>query len=112
MLAAKTGPEMTLVAYGCGFFDASYSMNLFTQETNVGQMDWTNQAYDDLFYAARSNMNQEERVEQFKETQQIVAEELPAVTLLQIDAPIAVSNEIEFTPRVDETYRISNFTKQ
>lgn len=112
VLAAKTGPEMTLVAYGCGFFDASYSMNLFTQETNVGQMDWTNQAYDDLFYAARSNMNQEERVEQFKETQQIVAEELPAVTLLQIDAPIAVSNEIEFTPRVDETYRISNFTKQ
>lgn len=112
VLAAKTGPEMTLVAYGCGFFDASYSMNLFTQETNVGQMDWENQAYDDLFYAARSNMNQEERLEQFKQTQQIVAEELPAVTLLQINAPIAVSNEIEFSPRVDELYKIENFTKQ
>ncbi len=112
VLSAKSGPEMTLVAYGCGFFDGAYPMNLFTQETNAGQMDWHSQEYDDLFYAARSNMNSEERLEQFAACQQLVADERPAVTLLQINAPIAVSNEIEFTPRVDETYNISNFTKK
>ena len=75
-------------------------------------MDWKSQAYDDLFYAARSNMDAEERVEQFKECQQMVAAELSAATLLQINVPIAVSNAIEFTPRVDETFNIGNFTKK
>lgn len=51
---------------------------------------------------ASRNLDKEERVEQFKQIQQTVAEERPHTFLYQSKVNYGVSDAIDFQPRLDE----------
>ena len=102
-LSANSWEDTAFVCYGVGFMDGAYPMNLYLEESNAG-INWNNAEYEELFNEARSNMDLEVREEQFQQCQQMVAEELPSIQLIQPAVAVGVSNDIEYTPGVIGSY--------
>ncbi|MDQ0209165.1 ABC transporter substrate-binding protein [Alkalicoccobacillus murimartini] len=98
--------EGVFVGWGNDMFDGS-TLELF-RESNVTSYD--NPEVDSLLDAAATNMNEEERAEQFKEIQQILAEDRGVVYLFQLQGRYGVSDRIDYTPRLDELYYVDDIT--
>ncbi|MFA9560023.1 ABC transporter substrate-binding protein [Evansella sp. AB-rgal1] len=92
--------EGVLVGWGNDMFDGSI-LELF-RESNV--TSYSNSYVEELLDAAAYNMDEEERAAQYREIQQILAEERPVVYLFQLRGRYGVSDRINYTPRLDELY--------
>lgn len=103
ILSSNSWGDMVFVNYGVGFMDGSYPMNLYTEAADAG-MGWNNAEYEALFAAARSNMDLDERLEQFQQCQQLVAAELPSIQLIQPSTAVGVSDAVGYTPGVIGAY--------
>lgn len=103
MLSSNAWEDTAFVCYGVGFMDGSYPMNLYLEASNSG-MNWNNAEYEALFNAARSNMDLDERLVQFQQCQQLVAEELPSIQLIQPSIAVGVKDTITYTPSVISAY--------
>ena len=104
--------ELIMIALADGLLDASYSLVHYSIDRAAGQTDYHNEEVDQLFKDASRNLNEEERVEQFKQIQQTVAEERPHTFLYQDKVNYGVSDAIEFQPRLDENIIFDDVIKK
>ena len=103
ILSSNSWTDMAFVCYGVGFMDGAYPMNLYTEAADSG-MNWNTPEYEALFAAAKTNMDLDSREQQFKECQQLVAEELPSIQLIQPSIALGVSDKVSYTPGVISAY--------
>ena len=103
ILSSNSWTDMAFVCYGVGFMDGAYPMNLYTEAADSG-MNWNNPEYEALFAAAKTNMDLDSREQQFKECQQLVAEELPSIQLIQPSIALGVSDKVSDTRGVISAY--------
>lgn len=87
-------------------FDGALALRDFYSSTFSKQLYYNSPEVDELFSKAENNMNIEERNEQFKQIQQIVADEVPYVFLYHEKYFTGINKQrLEFTPRVDRAFR-------
>ncbi|WP_279041853.1 ABC transporter substrate-binding protein [Brevibacillus borstelensis] len=107
---AKKFDEVFMIAYGNSMFDASLAFDRLTTERSKGESDYSNPELDKLLADAEKNMNMEEREKQYKQAQEIIAEERPHIYLYQMNANYGVSDRINFEPRLDEMLFVDEIT--
>ena len=71
-----------------------------------GESNYANEEYNRMFEEADSNMNLEEREAQFKELQQIIADDVPYAIICQIDNSYGVKEGITMVPRLDDVWNL------
>ena len=76
----------------------------------MGETDYDNARVNELYTSAMANMNLEERIEQIQEAQQIAAEEVPYSNLVNLKIAYGVSDDIQFTGRLDEIFDLNSIT--
>mgnify|MGYP001305475745 CR=1 FL=1 len=96
--------ELLLVGWNNLLFDASLAVNHFHSTYNPAGFGYNNPRVDELIEKAAVNMNPEERAEQYKEIQKIVAEELPYIYNYQFKDAYGASDALAYTPRVDQMF--------
>ena len=97
-----TNEELLLIGLGTNAFDASNHLSHYPTEQAAGRIDYSNSEVDRLYAEADSNMDLNERREQYQEIQRIIAEERPHIFLHAIKHNFGVADSITFTPRLDE----------
>lgn len=102
----KKNKELFMIGMSDPMFDAAYPCNHYCIERAKGETDFHNQEANDLYIAASSNLNLEERSAQFQRIQEIAAEERPHICLYLLKANYGVNDRIDFTPRNDEIFYI------
>ena len=112
IFSAHSAEEGFMTCFGMGFFDASYGMIGYIGGNTVGESNWEDPAYTELFEKAESNMNLDERLEQFKELQQIIADQEPYIIIAQIDNSFGVKDTITMTPRLDDVWNLTSMRKK
>ncbi|MTW87907.1 ABC transporter substrate-binding protein [Virgibacillus dakarensis] len=98
---SNSNKEMIMIGLADGLFDASYSLVHYTKDRAKGQTDYYNEEVEQLYHDAGRNLDEEERLEQYKRLQEIVAEERPHIFLYQEGMNYGVSKDINFKPRLD-----------
>ncbi|PKR78172.1 peptide ABC transporter substrate-binding protein [Halalkalibacillus sediminis] len=109
---SKTFDEMFMIGYGNSMFDAALALDRLTQDQNEGETDYMNEEVEELLNEAESNMDPEERVEQYQRVQEIIAEERPQIYLYQLDAVVGMQSNVDFEPRLDEMIYVKDITKE
>ncbi|KAB2336730.1 ABC transporter substrate-binding protein [Cytobacillus depressus] len=102
--------EMFLIGYGNSMFDASLALQRLQFDQAKGETDYDNPKTEALLKSAESNMNLEERVKQYQEAQEIIAEDRPQIYLYQLQSIYAVNERLNFEPRLDEMFYVDNIT--
>lgn len=102
----KAFGDMFMISFGNSMFDASLALQRLISERAAGETDYSNSRIDELFKAAETNMNLEERAKQHQEMQEIIAEERPDIYLYQYEAIYGVNDRINFKPRLDSMYYV------
>jgi peptide/nickel transport system substrate-binding protein len=108
VFSAHSSEEGFMTCFGLGFFDASYGMIGYIGGNTIGESNYANPAYEELFYEAESNMDPVERVEQFKQLQQMIADDVPYVIMCQIDNSYGVNDSVTMNPRLDDVWNLVN----
>lgn len=111
-MSSKTFGEMFLIGIGNSMFDASNNYNRFLFERAAGETDYNNPQVEELLRAAEQNMDPESREEQFKQVQQILKDDRPAVYLFQMEGLYGVGSNVEFAPRKDEMYYVQEIAQK
>ena len=102
---SKTNKEIIQIALADSQYDAAYPLIHYGDKNRVaGLTDYDSKECQDLYQAALTNMNLEERAKQMEEIQAIAAEDRPHVCLCQLKNLFGVSNKINFEPRMDDFY--------
>jgi peptide/nickel transport system substrate-binding protein len=105
--------ELMLSGQGNSMFDPFLPLDAFHSETYPERIGYKNQKVDQLLDTAEHNMNIEERMEQYKEVQEIVAEELPYIYIYNEEYFTGVnSNKVDMKPRVDKDIIIEEIKKK
>lgn len=104
--------DMYFAAYGNSIFDASIGLEEFATQTSIDRADYQNDEVKELWEAALTNMNLEEREEQYKTIQEIVAEDRPKIYLYLQNEIYGVSDDIIFTPRTDSMIVVQDIIVQ
>ncbi len=100
--SSKSFGDMFLIGYGNSMFDAALAMERLSKEQAKGETDYDNPEVEKLLQDAMSNMNAEERDEQYKKAQEIIAEDRPQIYLYQLDSVYGFNEGLKFEPRLDE----------
>ncbi|WP_322619364.1 ABC transporter substrate-binding protein [Bacillus fonticola] len=108
--ASKSFNELFLIGYGNSMFDAALALERLQKEPAEGETDYDNPAVEELLQAAESNMNEEERVQQYIEAQALIAEDRPQIYLYQLDAAYGVNDRVTYEPRLDEMIMVDDIT--
>ncbi|PKG25343.1 ABC transporter substrate-binding protein [Niallia nealsonii] len=103
---------LMLVGYGNSMFDPYLPLDSFHSERYPERLGYKNQKVDKLLDSAISNLNTAERMEQYKEIQQIVAEELPYIYLYQEQYYNAVNEKVEFNPPINKDILVEDMKKK
>ncbi|WP_042143638.1 ABC transporter substrate-binding protein [Paucisalibacillus sp. EB02] len=98
--------EGVFVGWGNDMFDGSV-LELFKSD-NV--TSYSNPEVDALLEEAAYNMDEEERADQYKQVQQILAEDRAVVYLFQLEGRYGVNDRINYAPRLDELYYVDEIT--
>ena len=102
---SKTNKEIIQIGLSDSQYDAAYPLIHYGDKNRVaGLTDYDSKECQDLYQAALTNMNLEERAKQMEEIQAIAAEDRPHVCLCQLKNLFGVSNKINFEPRMDDFY--------
>lgn len=109
---ARENKELMFVVLSNSLLDASHALNHFYSETYPGRTDYHSEEFDELFLASQYNMDPEERDEQLKELQEMVAEDRPYIYLYQVQSSFGVSDDVEFITNVNEHFYIPSISKK
>lgn len=109
---SKSNKDILMIGLGDSLYDCSDSLLHYTIKRAEGQTDYVNEETDRLFKEAGSNLNVEEREAQYQRIQDIVAEELPHIPLVQIKAVYGVAGNIEFLPPLNENIRVTDIHRK
>src|SRR5699024_6399039 len=110
--AAFAHEDAYFIAYGNSQFDAALALDMTRSERAMELQGYKNEELDDILYKAEVNMDLDERIEQYKKAQEIVAEDLPYIYLYAEMSNYGVSDRIDFTPRSDEMLFVTDITKK
>ncbi|MEZ0481472.1 ABC transporter substrate-binding protein [Planococcus sp. SSTMD024] len=102
--------DIFYIGYGNSMFDASLALERLTAESAEGETDYDNERVNELLLEAEQNMNEEERIEQFKEAQELIAEDRPQIYTFQLDAITGINDRVEFEPRLNEMFYVDSIT--
>ena len=91
-------------------FDASLALDRLKFESAKGETDYNNPEAEALIQAAESNMNLDERAEQYKKVQELVAEDRPQIYFYQLESFYGVNDRVNFSPRLDEMFYVDDIT--
>ncbi|WP_078380072.1 ABC transporter substrate-binding protein [Sutcliffiella halmapala] len=108
--ASKSFSDMFLIGYGNSMFDAALALDRLSKGQAAGETDYDNPRVEELLLGAMSNMNPEERAEQYKEAQVLIAEDRPQIYLYQLDSIYGVNEGLSFQPRLDEMIFVDDIT--
>ncbi|WP_311775154.1 ABC transporter substrate-binding protein [Alkalihalobacillus sp. TS-13] len=100
--SSKSFGDMFLIGYGNSMFDAALAMERLSKEQAKGETDYDNPEVEKLLQDAMSNMDPEERAEQYKKAQEMIAEDRPQIYLYQLDSVYGYNEGLKFEPRLDE----------
>lgn len=100
--SAHAYDDAYFIAYGNSQFDASLALDNMRSERAMELQAYKNEEFDELLAEAEVNMDLDERVEQYKRAQEIVAEDRPYIYLYAEMVNYGVSESIDFVPRADE----------
>lgn len=106
----KSFGDLFFIAYGNSMFDASLALDRLKKDNAAGETDYDNPEVEELLVAAESNMNKEERAEQYQKAQEIIAEDRPQIYLYQVSSIYGHNERIEFEPRLDEMFYVDEIT--
>lgn len=104
--------ELLQTGWNNTLFDPSLALSHFHSIYNPKGFGYNNPVVDDLLDKAAVNMNQAERAKQYQEVQKIVAEELPYIYLYVMKDFYAVSDAIQYQPRVDGMFYVEEIKKK
>lgn len=104
--------EGFFIAYGNSQFDASLPLDSMRTDYSKEMQGYQNDKYEELLDKAEVNMDLEERAEQYKEAQEIIAEDLPYVYLYAEMVNYGTNDALDFTPRADEMIFAKDITKK
>ncbi|WP_075617216.1 ABC transporter substrate-binding protein [Paenisporosarcina indica] len=102
--------DLFFIGYGNSMFDASLALDRLKKDKAVGETDYDNPETEVLLQTAESNMNLEERNEQYKQAQELIAEDRPQIYLYQLESIYGVNDRVSFEPRLDEMFYVDNIT--
>src|SRR5699024_3941966 len=100
--AADTYEDAYFIALGNSMFDASIAVDTFRSDRAMEAQGYSNPELDKLIDAAESNMDLDERDQQYYEIQEVIAEERPYIYLYAERSNYAVNDRLTFEPRKDE----------
>jgi peptide/nickel transport system substrate-binding protein len=103
--------ELLTTGWNNTLYDASLPLSHFRSDYSPAAFGYDNPRVDELLDAAAVNMDPESRAEQYREVQQIVAEELPYIYLYQMVGFTGVSDELDYQPRVDQMFYVEEIEK-
>lgn len=107
-----TYEDMYFIAFGNSQFDASLALDQLRTERAMELQGYSNPEVDELMDKANVNMDPEERTEQYKQVQEMIAEERPFIYLYNEMSNYGVSDRIDFTPRLDEMWYAIDIKKK
>lgn len=93
-------------------FDASLALADFSSKTNPKGLGYNNPKVDELLDKAAVNMNAQERTEQYKQVQEIVAQDSPYIYLYLEKYFTGVKDGISFQPRMDKAILVRDIKKK
>jgi peptide/nickel transport system substrate-binding protein len=64
---------------------------------------YANPEVDRLLQEARSTLDEEERIDLYRQVHEILAEDMPSVPLYQVTAIYGASDDLEWTPTANES---------
>lgn len=102
--------DLFYIGYGNSMFDASLALDRMKKDKAAGETDYDNPETEVLLQTAELNMNLEERVEQYKKAQELIAEDRPQIYLYQLESIYGVNERVSFEPRLDEMFYVDNIT--
>jgi peptide/nickel transport system substrate-binding protein len=113
MSDAGKNKEMMLTNYGNSFLDPSLSMlELYSKNMPKKLAGYANPKVEELIAKASFNMNEQERLDQYKQLQDIVAEDMPYLYLFHQKQFIGVNDRIQFTPDLEGKIYVYNNIKK
>lgn len=111
MRNAGENKDVFLLALGNSMFDASNALDWYDYERFKGQIDYQNEEFESLIEAAEQNMNIEEREQQYIQAQEVLAEDVAHPVLHQESINMGVSDNIEYSPTIDEMIYVDTVTR-
>jgi peptide/nickel transport system substrate-binding protein len=100
--------DLFFIGYGNSMFDASLALDRLKKENAAGETDYDNPKTEELLITAESNMDLEERADQYKQAQELIAEDRPQIYLYQLESIYGVNDRVSFEPRLDEMFLVDN----
>lgn len=104
--------ESFFITYGNSLFDASLALDNITFELSGDFVGYYNETFEELVELAGVNMDFAEREEQYKQAQEIIAEDRPYVYLYAEKANYGVNDRIDYTPRSDEMLYVKEIKRK
>ena len=91
--------DLTICGWS-GFVDADeYLYNLFTSDGSYNQQNYSNPQVDELLHQARITMDNDERIELYRQAEQIIADDAPMAFLYMNNYTVITRDNITgFTP--------------
>lgn len=112
MRNAKENEELYFIGFGISLGDAQQALDYYTKERGEGETDYYNEEVEELLNASRVNMDEEERVEQLRRIQEIIAEDRPHITLYEAQVIYGVSDHLDFKPALDTSLRAEDIKRK
>ena len=95
--------HMGLIGLGNSLFDAALAYTLLTCEGGyAGKTNWCDPSFDAVIDEALVELDDERRAALFDQVYEVVAEERVMVFLFQLEGLVGISDDVRWTPRVDE----------
>ncbi|MEH7123770.1 ABC transporter substrate-binding protein [Bacillus sp. JJ1773] len=107
-VSGKTFKEVYMVGFANSLGDASNPLGQVHPAITAGETDYKNPEVEKLLDEAMYNMNEEARAEQYKQVQEIVAEERPRVYLYTLDQFLGMSDKLTYETHIDEWYVVDD----
>ena len=107
---SKSNKDIMLIGLADSLYDCSDSLLHYTIDRAAGQTDYVNEETDRLFKEAGQNLDSVEREQQYQRIQQIVAEDLPHIPLVQLKAVYGVRQGINYVPPLNENIKVCDIT--
>lgn len=109
---ANENEDAYLLGLGNSMFDAANALDYYSAERFEGETDYRNDELEELLAAAMSNMDLEEREQQYIRAQEIIAEDVAHIVLHQESINVGVNKRIDYTPTMDEMIYVDTITRR
>lgn len=109
---AHENEDAYLLGLGNSMFDAANALDWYSADRFEGETDYRNDEVEELLAAAMTNMDLEERNEQYIKAQELLAEDAAHIVLHMESINIGVSKEVDYTPTMDEMIYVDTITRK